>query len=232
MKIQACKDYLSGKKSAKEIAISLNMGKRGMASVYEWVRLYKNGHLEALKSSIHNNRYSASFKKQVVEEYLSGDSLIELLSKYGIPNKNQISQWILKYNNLMELKDYHPSPEVYMISVRKTTIEEREEIVEYCIEHNLDYKTTAGKYQCSYSQVSAWVKKYKETGSDGLQDKRGKHKKEEELSEIECRDRRIKRLEHELLLAQRENEILKKVEAIDRKTTYRPSQLKKRQRIF
>ena len=33
---------------------------------------------------------------------------------------------------------------------RKTTIEERREIVKYCIEHNRNYKETAGIYDVSY----------------------------------------------------------------------------------
>lgn len=72
-----------------------------------------------------------------------------------------------------------------MISRKKTTPEEREEIVQYYLEHNQDYKAAAGKYQCSYYQVYSWVKKYRESGKEGLQDNRGKQKKEEELSELE-----------------------------------------------
>ena len=35
---------------------------------------------------------------------------------------------------------------------RKTTIDERKEIVNYCIEHNRNYKETASLYDVSYSQ--------------------------------------------------------------------------------
>ena len=41
---------------------------------------------------------------------------------------------------------------------RKTTIEERKEIVDYCINHNRDYKGTASIYNVSYSQVYSWVR--------------------------------------------------------------------------
>lgn len=51
-----------------------------------------------------------------------------------------------------KLKDYNPKQEVYMASARrKTTIEERKEIVFYCINNNNDYKGTAEKYNVSYS---------------------------------------------------------------------------------
>lgn len=43
---------------------------------------------------------------------------------------------------------------------RKTTLEERKEIVDYCINHNRNYKNTAAKFDVSYRQVYSWVKKY------------------------------------------------------------------------
>ena len=49
---------------------------------------------------------------------------------------------------------------------RKTTIDERKEIVDYCIEHNRNYKETAALYNVSYSQVYSWMKKYDSEGED------------------------------------------------------------------
>lgn len=44
------------------------------------------------------------------------------------------------YNANTELRDYNPKQEVYMAQARrKTTIEERKEIAEYCLNHNCDY---------------------------------------------------------------------------------------------
>lgn len=63
---------------------------------------------------------------------------------------------------------------------RRTTIEERREIVTYCLEHNHDYKGTADIYEVSYSQVYSWVKKYEANGEEGLTDKRGHHKTDDE----------------------------------------------------
>ena len=68
---------------------------------------------------------------------------------------------------------------------RKTTIEERKEIVKYCIEHGRDYKGTASMYDVSYSQVYSWVKKYDSNGNAGLTDKRGRHKSDDEVDELE-----------------------------------------------
>lgn len=104
-----------------------------------------------------------------------------------------------------------------MAMKKKTTLEERKEIVEYCLDNNKDYKGAATKYGCSYSQVYQWVRRYENRGTDGLEDRRGKRKQEEELSDLEKAEKRIKQLEHELLLTQRENELLKKVEEYERR---------------
>lgn len=56
--------------------------------------------------------------------------------------------------------DYDPKKEVYMTEARRTSIEERKEIVDYCLKHNRDYKESASIYDVSYSQVYSWVKKY------------------------------------------------------------------------
>ena len=45
---------------------------------------------------------------------------------------------------------------------KNTTLEERINIVEECINTGCNYASTANKYGCSYGQVYAWVRKYKE----------------------------------------------------------------------
>ena len=89
------------------------------------------------------------------------------------------------YNANRELKDYNPKQEVYMAEARrKTTLEERKEIVDYCINHNRNYKDTAVKFDVSYSQVYSWVKKYDSDGVDGLTERRGHHKTDGEVDEL------------------------------------------------
>lgn len=217
-KLKAVEDYVSGKKSASEIASELSMGKCGKAMVRGWAKMYRNNGPEILQEVKTNNTYSKEFKQQVIEEYLSGQgSLQDLLVKYEMRSTRQIRQWISKYNSLEELRDYDPHPEVYMTKSRKTTLQERKEIVQYCLDHQLDYKGTALKYGCSYSQIYQWVRSYKGNGEEGLKDKRGIRKKEEELSELEKAQRRIKQLEYELLMKERENELLKKAEEFERR---------------
>ena len=94
---------------------------------------------------------------------------------------------------------------------RKTTKEERQEIVQYCLEQGKDYKGTAVKYNVSYTQVYQWVQKYLESGEAGLSDQRGKRKSDEELDELERLRRENLRLKKKLEESERLNLLLKKV---------------------
>ena len=98
---------------------------------------------------------------------------------------------------------------------KKTTIEERKEIVEYCIKHNRDYKGTASIYDVSYSQVYSWVKKYIVNGEEGLLDKRGHHKTDDELDELEYLRRENLRLKRQLEEKDMVVELLKKVRELE-----------------
>lgn len=99
---------------------------------------------------------------------------------------------------------------------RKTTIDERREIVRYCIEHDHDYKNTASLYDVSYSQVYSWVKKYETNGEEGLTDKRGRHKTDEEVDELEKLRRENLRLKRQLEEKDMVVELLKKVKEFER----------------
>ena len=99
---------------------------------------------------------------------------------------------------------------------RKTTIEERKKIVDYCINHNRDYKGTASIYDVSYSQVYSWVRKYDAQGEEGLTDRRGRHKTDEEVDELERLRRENIRLKRQLEKKDMLTELLKKVQEFER----------------
>lgn len=218
-KIQAVEDYLSGRKNQKQIAVDLGLGKRGRSTVGLWVRKYQEAGPESLKPSIRNRVYSKEFKEQVVQEYLDGNASMEALAiKYGIPNHGSVQEWILMYNSHRELAATPVAREVPMDAPRrKICLEGRVEIVQYCISHGLDYAGTAKKFEVSYGQVYNWVKKYTEEGESGLADRRGRKRPENELSETEKLQRRIKQLEQELEEEKLKNELLKKVQEIERR---------------
>ncbi|MGI6607498.1 MAG: helix-turn-helix domain-containing protein [Erysipelotrichaceae bacterium] len=228
-KIQVVEDYLNGKESAVNIARKLNLGRWGKRQILKWVRKYQTNGPEALLSKGRNNSYTKEFKQTVVEEYLNGEgSLEDLALKHQIPAPSTILNWISKYNNLKELKDYNPEPEVYtkMAYRKKTTLEERKEIVNYCLDNNRDYKTAALRYDVSYSQVYSWVKKYLSEGEEGLIDCRGKRKLESQLTELEKYQRKVKILEAKVRELEMEKELLKKVQEIERRRSFQKRKMK------
>lgn len=104
-----------------------------------------------------------------------------------------------------------------MAKSRKVNKEERIEIVKYCLEHDMDYKTTAKIFETTYANVFNWVRKYREKGEDGLGDKRGRHKTDEEVDETEKLRRELKKMQHERDMALLEVKLLKKLDEIERR---------------
>ena len=197
-KLKIVERYLDGKYSLDSKAHELGYT-RAPGCFFQWVRIYKKHGPEVFLKKSKNNTYTSVFKQMVVEEYLSGiDSAVMLAAKYKL-EAGILLNWVKLYNANRKLKDYCPNREVYMAEARrKTTIEERKEIVEYCISHNRDYKGTASLYNVSYSQVYSWVKKYDSVGEEGLTDKRGRHKTDDEVDELERLRRENKRLKRQL----------------------------------
>ena len=215
-KVRAAERYLRGEASAAGIAAEMEMGKRGESTVREWAATYRENGIEGFHLKEGNSSYTAETKKQAVEEYLQGKgSLREISRKYHIPNKETLRQWVEVYNSNRELRGYDPRPEVYVAMRKKTTKEEREEIVRYCLEHGKDYKGTAAKYEVSYSQVYQWVRHYEEQGEAGLEDRRGKRKSDDEVDKLERLRRENLRLKAELQKSERLNLLLKKVKEFE-----------------
>lgn len=215
-KLKICEDYFSGRYSQSEIAHGL--GKKDLpGSIWRWFHAYQKGGANALLPQMNSKSYTKEFKTYVIREYLMGNGSIEVLClKYNISSCETLRNWISLYNSNIELKDYNPKPEVYMASARrKTTIEERKEIVNYCISNHRDYKGTAEKYDVSYSQVRSWVKKYDNYGTEGLIDRRGHHKTDDEVKELERLRRENLRLKHQLEEREMLVELLKKVKEFE-----------------
>ena len=100
-----------------------------------------------------------------VKDYLAGiGSQSDICKKYGIRAIRQLQNWILKYNSHEELKASGTGGMLIMTNGRKTTYDERAEIVKYCIEYQNNYAETALKYQVSYQQAYIWKTKYKNGG--------------------------------------------------------------------
>ena len=149
---------------------------------------------------------------------VNGEGTVDdIIAKYAISSRSVLRSWIKVYNANREFKDYNPKQEVYMAEARrKTTLEERKEIVDYCINHNRDYKNTAAKFDVSYSQVYYWVKKYDVDGESGLTDRRGQRKTDDEVDELERLRRENLRLKRQLEEKDMVVELLKKVKEFER----------------
>ena len=101
-----------------------------------------------------------------------------------------------------------------MTKGRKTTQEERAQIVAFCIEHGKDYVLTVETYQVSYQQIYSWVRKYEAAGVDGLVDRRGKTKPEDELTEAERLRQENRMLQAKLKDKEMEIALLKKLKEL------------------
>lgn len=214
LKEKIIKDYQSGVLNKSDLRTIYNMNPD---TIYKWILKYELHGINAFIKGSGNSNYSSEFKIKCVEEYMSGKgSILDICAKYNISANAVLESWIKSYNANRELKDYCPKREVYMAEARrKTTIEERKEIVDYCINHNRDYKGTAVNYDVSYSQVYSWVKKYDAQGEEGLTDKRGRHKTDEEVDELERLRRENIRLKRQLQEKDMLAELLKKVQEFE-----------------
>lgn len=176
IKLNAVKEYVSGGISFHKLARKYGSDSK---SVQRWYYNYQMFGEEAFEGTHHSPNYSADFKKQVVSEYLAcGTTYKDVALKYGIYAPTTVLQWVKQYNNHVGLTDSRTEGVFHMVNGngRKTTLEERIKIVEYCIQNKYNYAETAKKYNVSYQQVYSWVHRYKEKGLDGLTDRRGKKK--------------------------------------------------------
>ena len=185
-------EYLNGNCSRKDLSKKYNIPE---STIRDWINVYKTHGINAFINTNGNKQYTKDFKIQCVEAVLKGESsVLDVVSQYQISSSHMLREWISLYNANRELK----------------------EIVDYCINHNRDYKGTASIYNVSYSQVYSWVKKYDVQGDDGLTDRRGRHKTDEEVNELERLRRENIPLKRQLQEKDMLNELLKKVQELER----------------
>lgn len=214
-KILAIEKYLRGEDSLNHLASFLDVD---YSSIRQWLQTYQSlGPIGLLQTS-KNTAYSSDLKRTAVEDYLSGGgSYMVICKRYGIKSTRQLRNWIVKYNGHENLKASGTGGTPIMTKGRKITFDERVEIVRFCIEHQNNYAVTAEKFQVSYQQVFLWTKKYLSSGVDALQDRRGKRKSEDQMSEVEKLRAQNKLLQAENDRKQMEIDLLKKLEEIKRR---------------
>lgn len=187
-------------------------------TIKDWQNNYLFFGEDGLERQTNHNNYSKEVKLGAVQDYISGKySLRETVRRYKLSGTTVLRNWIKKYTSHSELKDSGKGMSQTMTKGRKTTIKERIEIVQTCIAQGKSYRIVAEQYEVSYQQVYQWVKKYEEKGVQGLKDRRGHTKAEEELSNEAKLRLEIQRIERENERLRAENLFLKKLEEIERR---------------
>lgn len=214
-RLDAVERYLRHECSMNDLAKQLKVSR---TAVRQWISRYQAFGPEGLQGSCRNQPYSTALKEAAVLDYLSGNySQLEICEKYGIKSTRQLRNWVSKYNGHEKLKSSGTGGIPIMTQGRKTSFEERVEIVQYCIEHQNNYVETARKYHVSYQQAYSWTTKFETQGVEALQDKRGKRKPLEKMSEIEKLNAENKLLKAKNERQQMEIDFLKKLEEMERR---------------
>lgn len=214
-KLQAVQDYLAGKGSMETIAAKYGIT---YTPFRKWLAKYESFGSNAFIRTGHNASYSSTFKMNVVNDYLSGKGFYrELAIKYKIANPDNVRCWVMKYNGHEELRASGTGGYSIMTKGRKTTFDDRVEIVQYCIAHEHNYAETAEKYQVSYQQARNYTVKYESDGVEALKDNRGKRKLEDQMTELERLRAENKILRAEKERAEMEASFLKKLKEIERR---------------
>ena len=152
-------------------------------------------------------KYTKKFKTKVVLEYLSGGlgGRPMVAKKYNIPDST-LKNWINKYNsggfdNLTK-----------KLNNNKYTSEFKLSVIQYRQINNTSYRETAEHFDISNGSVICnWERAYQERGLSGLENNRGRPKKD--MSKVDKKaknEKPIKESEREELIRLREeNKYLK-----------------------
>ena len=164
-------------------------------------------------------KYNFEFKKKVVMAYLNGEgSQSDLMSKYNIPAKKSIQDWIANYNDFGD--------EGLMRSRKNNTytFEYKLHMVELYLSSEVSYLELAlSQGMGNPSLIAQWVNDFRTIGPDALRPKKKGRKKSldskktEKITEavvettVDTSAEHVKRLEDELLKLRIENAYLKEL---------------------
>lgn len=192
-------------------------------TIRRWIARYETEGAKGFLPQKRNRMYSAELKTRAVIAYLSGtNSLMEISREYKISNPCLVEQWVKVYNAHGDLNSVKFSGGgSYMRQGRNTTQEERIQIARECLGSGKNYGEMALKHEVSYQQVRTWTLRYEELGEAGLEDRRGKRKKDQApRTELEKAQIEIEQLKHKLHLAEMERDLLKKLDEVVRRDAY------------
>ena len=156
-------------------------------------------------------KYTKEFKIKLVMEYLSGETggREKVAKKYGIPN-GTLRNWVDKYEsggfNYLSKK----------LKNNKFTSEFKLSVIQYRQINNTSLRETAEHFNLvNGSMVYRWEKAYQERGLSGLEDNRGRPKKDMTKSNKKSKlNTPINESEREELIRLREENRLLKMKII------------------
>lgn len=210
----------------RAVALSRESSTRALAQQYgiarrtlrEWIAKYESMGIVGLQDAKEWTRRTEAEKHAAVLAYLeSNQSLREVCKKFKIRSSAQLREWIKRYNGHEKLKSTNYGGGIHMTKGRSVTFEEKVEIVEFCIKNGKAYAETMKRYHVSYQQIYSWVRKYEATGVTALEDRRGKAKAASKLTDTDRLKAKIKLLEAQNKRLEMENDLLKKLEEIERR---------------
>lgn len=136
-RLKIVKEYLDGNTSYIKLGRKYRIDE---SCIRQWIAKYKAFGENAFELGSNNERYTAGFKQQVAEAYLRGEgSYRDISVAFKIHSDSTVLQWVSQYNNHIKLTDSRPEGVTDMVKIkgRKTTFEERIDIVEDCIKKRL-----------------------------------------------------------------------------------------------
>ena len=204
-KVKIVKRYLAGEVSMSEAVTEAGVNWK---TLQKWVMQYEAEGAAAFLPGRREHIYSPELKLQA-----------EFSKKYGLRDRRQLQNWLKVYNAHGDFNSRKNSGGgSYMKQGRDTTQEERIQIVKDCLASGKKYGEMALKYKVSYQQVRTWTLRFEEMGESGLEDRRGKRKKDQKpRTELEKAQIEIEQLKHKLYLAEMERDLLKKLDEIVRR---------------
>ncbi|WP_411842909.1 helix-turn-helix domain-containing protein [Salinicoccus sp. HZC-1] len=186
------------------------------STLHRWRQKYNKYGREGLKKAKSHRPYPRAFKEAVAKAYLDGGTTAATLArKYDIPSDRTVRDWIMRYNNGEELRTTREGASP-LTKGRKTTVQERIEIAKYHAQGDISYRELAERFDVSYQQARTIVIKYRDYGEMGLEDKRGRRKSEDQLTESEQLNREISKLRADKRKLEVENALLKKLDELER----------------
>ena len=208
-KVKIVKRYLAGEVSMSEAVTEAGVNWK---TLQKWVMQYEAEGAAAFLPGRREHIYSPELKLQA-----------EFSKKYGLRDRRQLRNWLKVYNAHGDFNSRKNSGGgSYMKQGRDTTQEERIQIVKDCLASGKNYGEMALKYKVSYQQVRTWTLRFEEMGEAGLEDRRGKRKKDQKpRTELEKAQIEIEQLKHKLYLAEMERDLLKKLDEIERRDAFR-----------